>query len=252
MSAITPRKVRKTQREARARYVAIITDGNGRWAEQRGLPVLEGHRAGAENLRARLYDAADFGIEELMVFAFSTENWARSDDEVQGLMALIGLYIERETPALHEHGVRMRFIGRRGHPVPEAVMERMEWAEKLTKGNDRITLVIPLNYGGRAEIVDAARAFPGGTEEEFRAHLYAPDMHDPDIVIRTSGERRLSNYLLWQAANAELVFRNEMWPDFDRAAFKAVLDQFEAKALARSDREGTESPSLLPEEAPSQ
>jgi undecaprenyl diphosphate synthase len=211
----------------RARYVAIITDGNGRWAEQRGLPVLEGHRAGAENLRSRLRDAAEFGIEELMVFAFSTENWARSHSEVQGLMSLIGLYVERETPDLHAHGVRMRFIGRREDPVPADVLERIEWAEHLTEKNNRITLVIPFNYGGRAEIVDAASTFDGTTEEEFRAHLYAPDMHDPDIVIRTSGEQRLSNYLLWQTANAELVFRNELWPDFDRAAFKAVLNQFE-------------------------
>jgi undecaprenyl diphosphate synthase len=213
---------------ARARYVAIITDGNGRWAQQRGLPVLEGHRAGAENLRARLRDAAEFGIEELTVFAFSTENWARSPAEVEGLMSLIGLYVERETPELHENGVRMRFIGRRGKPVPAEVLERIEWAQRLTEKNDRITLVIPFNYGGRAEIVDAARTFRGGTEEEFRAHLYAPDMHDPDVVIRTSGEQRLSNYLLWQAADSELVFRNELWPDFDRAAFQAVLDKFEA------------------------
>jgi undecaprenyl diphosphate synthase len=215
-------------RESHARYVAIITDGNGRWAKQRGLPVLEGHRAGAENLRARIRDAADFGIEELVVFAFSTENWARSRAEVENLMSLIGLYIERETPDLHENGVRMRFIGRRGKPVPAYVLEQIEWAEKLTEGNDRISLVIPLNYGGRAEIVDAARTFDGRTEEEFRAHLYAPDMRDPEILIRAGGERRLSNYLLWQAANAELVFRNELWPDFDRAAFEAVLGQFEA------------------------
>jgi undecaprenyl diphosphate synthase len=234
----------------RARYVAIITDGNGRWAEQRGLPVLEGHRAGAENLRARLHDAAEFGIKELMVFAFSTENWARSQSEVEGLMSLIGLYIEREAPDLHKNGVRMRFIGRRGKPVPADVLERIEWAEKLTKGNDRITLMIPFNYGGRAEIVDAARTFDGGTEEEFRAHLYAPDMHDPDIVIRTSGERRLSNYLLWQAANAELVFRDELWPDFDRAAFEAVLAQFEAGSRGRGEGQGAESTLPTQERAP--
>ena len=214
----------------RARYVAIITDGNGRWAEQRKLPVLEGHRAGAENLRARLRDAVDFGIEELVVFAFSTENWARPRAEVEGLMSLIDLYVTRETPELHESGVRMRFIGRREDGVPAQVLERIEWAEELTAGNDRITLVIPFNYGGRAEIVDAASTFEGTTEEEFRAHLYAPDMHDPQILIRTSGERRLSNYLLWQGANAQLVFRNELWPDFDRAAFEASLSQFEEAA----------------------
>lgn len=213
----------------RARYVAIITDGNGRWADRRGLPVLEGHRAGAENLRARLRDAAELGVEELTIFAFSTENWGRSRVEVEGLMSLIALYVERETPELHEQGVRMRFIGRRGDPVPREVLDRIEWAEELTAKNDRITLVIPFNYGGRAEIVDAARAFEGTTEEEFRALLYAPDLHDPEIVIRTSGERRLSNYLLWQTANAELIFRDELWPDFDRAALEEVLDQHVAR-----------------------
>jgi undecaprenyl diphosphate synthase len=220
-----------------AQYVAIITDGNGRWAESRRLPVLEGHRAGAENLRARIRDAAELGVEELVVFAFSTENWARSEEEVQGLMGLIALYIEREAPSLHENGVRMRFIGRRGEPVPAEVTERMEWAEELTRGNERITLVIPLNYGGRAEIVDAARSFTGTTEDEFRAHLYAPDIHDPQIIIRTGGERRLSNYLLWQAAEAELVFRKEMWPDFGRSAFERVLVDYYARRRAREGRE---------------
>ena len=219
-----------------ARYVAIITDGNGRWAARQKLPVLEGHRAGAENLRARIRDAAELGVEELVVFAFSTENWARSKEEVQGLMALIALYIEREAPSLHENGVRMRFIGRREEPVPAEVLERMEWAEELTRENDRITLVIPLNYGGRAEIVDAARAFAGTTEEEFRAHLYAADVHDPQIIIRTGGERRLSNYLLWQAAEAELVFRKELWPDFDRNMFERVLVDFYARRRVREEQ----------------
>jgi len=187
--------------------------------------VLEGHRAGAENLRARLRDAAELGVEELTVFAFSTENWARSEAEVAGLMSLIALYVERETPELCENGVRMRFIGRRASPVPDEVLERIAWAERLTEANDRITLVIPFNYGGRAEIVDAARSFAGGDEEEFRACLYAPEIRDPEIVIRTGGERRLSNYLLWQVAEAELVFRDELWPDFDRAALKSVLDE---------------------------
>jgi len=219
-----------------ARYVAIITDGNGRWAAKRRLPVLEGHRAGAENLRTRIRDAAELGVEELVVFAFSTENWSRSEEEVQGLMALIALYIERETPALHENGVRMRFIGRREDPVPREVIERMEWAEELTRDNELITLVIPLNYGGRAEIVDAARSFTGSSEGEFRAHLYAPDLHDPEIVIRTGGEQRLSNYLLWQVADAELVFRGELWPDFDRRAFETVLVDFFARRRAREER----------------
>lgn len=208
------------------RYVAIITDGNGRWASRRGLPVLEGHRAGAENVRDRLRDAVEFGVEELTVFAFSTENWARSEEEVEGLMSLMDFYIEREVPSLNENGVKMRFIGRRDERIPARVVERIEWAEELTAGNERITLAIPFNYGGRAEIVEAARRFEGETEEEFRACLYAPELHDPEIIIRTSGEQRLSNFLLWQAADAELVFPPQLWPDFDRAAFHSVLEEF--------------------------
>jgi undecaprenyl diphosphate synthase len=208
-----------------ARYVAIITDGNGRWAQARGLPVIEGHRAGADVVKARLRDAVDLGIEELTVFSFSTENWSRSEDEVAGLMAMFGERILGETPELDEEGVRMRFIGRREGVDPKLV-ERMEWAEAKTAENSRITLFIAFNYGGRAEIVDAARSFEGGSEEEFRSHLYAPDMHDPDLLIRTSGEQRVSNYLLWQCAYSELVFAEELWPDFDRPAFEAALGQF--------------------------
>jgi undecaprenyl diphosphate synthase len=211
-----------------ARYVAIITDGNGRWAQQRGLPVNEGHRAGADNVKARLRDAVEFGIEELTVYSFSTENWSRSPDEVDGLMGMFAERIDAETPELDEEGVRMRFIGRREGVRPELI-ERMDWAERTTAENDRITLFIAFNYGGRAEIVDAARSFQGGTEEEFRGHLYAPEMHDPDLLIRTSGEQRFSNYLLWQCAYSELVFRDELWPDFDRDAFAACLGEFEAR-----------------------
>lgn len=210
----------------RARYVAIITDGNGRWAEQRGLSVTEGHRAGAENVKARLRDAVDLGIEELTIYAFSTENWSRSLEEVKALVRMFAEYIDRETPELHEEGVRLRFIGRRTPPVPDEIVRRMEWAEELTAGNDRITFYIPFNYGGRAEIVDAARSFTGTTEEEFRRHLYAPQMHDPELVIRTSGEQRLSNYLLWQTAYSEFVSAPELWPDFDRAAFERALAEF--------------------------
>ncbi|HYV16023.1 MAG TPA: polyprenyl diphosphate synthase [Conexibacter sp.] len=215
--------------DGRARYVAIITDGNGRWAEQRGLPVTEGHRAGAENVKARLRDAVDLGVEQLTIYAFSTENWARSIDEVKALVKMFSEYIDRETPELHEEGVRLRFIGRRDPPVPERIVEQMRWAEELTAANDRITFFIPFNYGGRAEIVDAARSFTGETEEDFRRHLYAPEMQDPDVVIRTSGEQRLSNYLLWQTAYSELIFRDELWPDFDRASFEAALAEYGAR-----------------------
>ncbi len=213
---------------SRARYVAIITDGNGRWAQARGLPVLEGHQAGADTVKARLRDAAELGIKELTVFSFSTENWSRSSQEVDGLMQMFRERIDRETPELDDEGVRMRFIGRRDGISPELI-ERMDWAQDVTKGNDRITLFVAFNYGGRAEIVDAARSFQGATEEEFRGHLYAPDMHDPDLLIRTSGEQRLSNYLLWQCAYSELVFRDELWPDFGREAFAACLEEFDAR-----------------------
>jgi undecaprenyl diphosphate synthase len=214
---------------ASARNVAIITDGNGRWAQARGLPVLEGHRAGADVVKERLRDAARLGIEQLTVFSFSTENWSRSAEEVAGLMEMFGQRIESETPELHEEGVRMRFIGRRDGIAPELV-ERMRRAEETTAANQRITLFVAFNYGGRAEIVDAARSFTGTTEDEFRSHLYAPEMSDPDLLIRTSGERRLSNYLLWQCAYSELVFRDELWPDFDRDAFESALREYESRS----------------------
>ena len=211
-----------------ARYVAIITDGNGRWAQSRGLPVLAGHEAGADTVKARLRDAAEFGIEELTVYSFSTENWNRPKAEVDGLMAMFAERIDRETPELDEEGVRMRFIGRR-EGLEEGLVRRMDWAERTTAGNERITLFVAFNYGGRAEIVDAARTFQGETEEEFRRHLYAPDMHDPDLLIRTSGELRISNYLIWQLAYAEFVFRDELWPDFSREAFLESLEEYAAR-----------------------
>jgi undecaprenyl diphosphate synthase len=212
----------------RARYVAIITDGNGRWAERRGLAPIQGHEAGADVVKDRLRDAVEFGVEELTVFSFSTENWSRPRAEVEGLMRMFRRRIDRETPELHEEGVRMRFIGRRDGIDPELV-ERMRWAEDLTKDNDRIRFFVAFNYGGRSEIVDAASRFERGGEEEFRAGLYAPEMHDPDLLIRTSGELRVSNYLLWQCAYSELVFRDELWPDFTREAFRESLTEFEER-----------------------
>jgi undecaprenyl diphosphate synthase len=208
-----------------ARYVAIITDGNGRWARERGVPVNDGHGAGADTVKARLRDAAELGVKELTVYSFSTENWSRPPEEVAGLMAMFSARIAGETPELHEEGVRMRFIGRR-EGISEELVARMEWAEQLTAQNERITLFVAFNYGGRAEILDAARRFRGGSEEDFRACLYAPEMHDPDLIIRTSGEQRLSNYLLWQSAYSELVFRDELWPDFSRAALAESLAEF--------------------------
>ncbi|HEX5853047.1 MAG TPA: polyprenyl diphosphate synthase [Solirubrobacteraceae bacterium] len=208
-----------------ARYVAVITDGNGRWAQQRGIPVNDGHSAGADTVKARLRDAAELGIKEFTVYSFSTENWSRPPEEVRGLMDMFSMRIAGETPELHEEGVRMRFIGRR-EGISQRLAEQMDWAEEMTRANAEITMFVAFNYGGRAEIVDAARRFDGSTEEEFRACLYAPEMHDPDLIIRTSGERRLSNYLLWQSAYSELVFRDELWPDFTRAALEQSLSEY--------------------------
>jgi len=208
-----------------ATYVAIITDGNGRWAQQRGLSVAEGHQAGADTVKARLRDAVDLGVRELTVYSFSTENWSRPPEEVSALMRMFSERILAETPELGEEGVRMRFIGRRDG-VDAELVEQMEWAERATAANDKITLYVAFNYGGRAEIIDAARSFQGTTEEEFRAHLYAPEMHDPDLIIRTSGEKRLSNYLMWQSAYSELHFTDVLWPDFSRADLEAALAEF--------------------------
>jgi undecaprenyl diphosphate synthase len=219
-----------------AKYVAIITDGNGRWASQRGLPTVDGHRAGADTLKARLRDAAELGIEELTVYSFSTENWSRPGEEVAGLMRMFGERIASETPELKSEGVRMRFIGRRDGVDPQLI-EQMSWAEGETAANDRIVLFVAFNYGGRAEILDAARSFEGDSEEEFRRALYAPEMNDPDLLIRTSGEQRLSNYLLWQCAYSELVFRDELWPDFDRAALEACLGEYETRQRRFGSRE---------------
>ena len=211
-----------------ARYVAIITDGNGRWAQRRGLPVAEGHQAGADTVKARLRDAAEFGIRELTVYSFSTENWSRPAEEVTALMRMFSERIMSETPELKEEGVRMRFIGRR-EGVARALLEQMDWAEAETAHNDVITLYVAFNYGARAEILDAAERYTGGGEEAFRRLLYAPEMHDPDLLIRTSGEQRISNYLLWQLAYSELVFVDELWPDFSREAFRAALDAYEGR-----------------------
>jgi undecaprenyl diphosphate synthase len=209
-------------------YVAIIMDGNGRWAEQRGVSVAAGHDAGADTVKARLRDAVDLDIKELTLYSFSTENWSRPQDEVDALMSLFSARIIEETPELDEQGVRMRFIGRRAGVNAELV-EQMEWAEAKTAANDVITLFVAFNYGGRAEILDAAERYEGGGEEAFRNLLYAPDMHDPELLIRTSGEQRISNYLLWQLAYSELHFTDVLWPDFSRADFEAALADYEAR-----------------------
>lgn len=209
--------------------VAIITDGNGRWAQARGLPALDGHEAGADVVKDRLRDAVDLGIKQLTVYSFSTENWTRPEDEVEGLMEMFRRRIDQETPELDEEGVRMRFIGAT-EGVPEDIVDEMRAAEEKTASNDRITLFVAFNYGGRAEILEAARSYSGGGEEEFRRGLYAPDMNYPDLLIRTSGEQRVSNFLLWQCAYSEIVFRGELWPDFDRAAFEDCLEEYDRRS----------------------
>jgi undecaprenyl diphosphate synthase len=211
-----------------ARYVAIIMDGNARWATERGLPVLAGHRQGAKALKQTVRNAVELGLLELTVYAFSTENWTRPRDEVEGLMAMFAELIQSETPELDEQGVRMRFIGRRDE-VSDDLRQKMDWAERVTVGNDRMTLYVAFNYGGRAEILDAAARFDGGSEEDFAKLLYAPEMTDPDLLIRTSGEERLSNYLLWQCAYSELVFSDTLWPDFSKDDLAAALDEFAAR-----------------------
>ena len=200
--------------------VAIILDGNGRWAEARGLPVEAGHREGTRALRRTVEAAIDLGIKSLTVYAFSTENWLRPPQEVDSLMEIFRETIDRELPDLAEQGVRTRFIGRRDR-APEELQERMAALELETAGRDRMQLWIAFDYGGRAELADAARAMiaagiaPDEVDEDvFAVYLYAPDMPDPDLVIRTSGEQRMSNFLLWQLAYSEFVFVDTLWPDF--------------------------------------
>ena len=203
-------------------------DGNARWAQERGLPVLEGHRQGAQTLKQTVKDAVSLGLAELTVYAFSTENWSRPEAEVKGLMAMFAELIESETPELDEQGVRMRFIGRRGE-VTEELRRRMSWAEETTADNDRMTLFVAFNYGGRAEIIDAAERYEGGGEAAFGDLLYAPEMSEPDLLIRTSGEERLSNFLLWQSAYSELVFTDVLWPDFRIEDLQTAVQEFASR-----------------------
>jgi len=216
-----------------ARSVAIIMDGNGRWAEQRGLPVAEGHRAGTRALRRTVEAAIDLGVRSLAVYAFSTENWARPSDEVADLMEILGETIDRELPDLAAQGVRTRFVGRRDR-VPDDVCARMERLEKETAENDTLDLWIAFDYGGRAEIVEAVRRLveadgvrPEEIDEELlRSYFYEPGMPDPDLLIRTSGELRISNFLLWQLAYAELVFVDTLWPDFGEEQLRSALEDY--------------------------
>jgi undecaprenyl diphosphate synthase len=214
---------------ATARNVAIIMDGNGRWAARRGLPPLAGHRAGTRALRRTVEAAPDLGVRSLAVYAFSTENWGRPAGEVEDLMTLFAETIEREFPDLHRQGVRVRFVGRRDR-CPESLRALMDDMEGRTAANTRLDLWVAFDYGSRAEILHAVRelmaagADPADVDEELLCrHLYAPEMPDPDLVIRTSGEMRMSNFLLWQSAYAEFDFQTTLWPDFGGAELEAAL-----------------------------
>ena len=210
-------------------HIAVIMDGNGRWAKQRGKPRIFGHRAGAESVRAILDTCARLQIEAVTLYAFSTENWKRPEDEVSGLMQMLKLYLKKELKTVHGNNIKFQAIGKI-EGLGEDLQKQIAAAMKYTEKNTGTVLSVALNYGGRAEIVDAATRFAGGTEEDFAKLLYAPEMHDPDIVIRTSGEQRLSNYLLWQSAYSELVFADELWPDFSREAFRRALDEYDGRA----------------------
>jgi undecaprenyl diphosphate synthase len=212
----------------RPRYVAIIMDGNARWAKAQGLSVTEGHRAGTDALKRAIKVAGELEVSQLTVYAFSTENWSRPIQEVTGLMSLFLERIRREAQEMDEEGVRLRFIGRRDRIAPQ-VAEEIDWAEQLTGRHTARTVFVGFDYGGRAEILHAAERYGGGGEEEFRRHLYAPDLKDPELIIRTGGELRLSNFLLWEAAYSELYFSDRLWPDFDRDEFERALDDFSSR-----------------------
>jgi undecaprenyl diphosphate synthase len=207
------------------RHVAIIADGSRRWACKHGLSMQAGQDAAADTLSARVRDAARLGVEELSVYVFSTENWSRSKGEIAALMEMLCRRLASETPKLQREGVRMRFMGTRDG-ISTELAEQMDRSQSLTMDNYGLTLYLALNYGGRAEIVQAAKDFDGSTETEFRRCLHQPEMHDPEVIIRTGGDYRLSNFLLWQLAYSELVFRDELWPEFSREAFEESLTEF--------------------------
>jgi undecaprenyl diphosphate synthase len=223
-----------------AKSVAIIMDGNGRWAASRDLPVAEGHREGARALRRTVEAAIDLDIDSLAVYAFSTENWSRPPDEVESIIELLDETIDRELPDLAKQGVRTRFFGRRDR-VPEELRVKMAALEAETAHLERLHLWIAFDYGGRAELVEAMRRIleegvrhgvrhQDLSEADIAAHLYAPELPDPDLVIRTSGEQRISNFLLWQSAYAELVFDETLWPDFGEEQLRVAVDEYASRA----------------------
>jgi undecaprenyl diphosphate synthase len=223
-------------------HVACVMDGNGRWASARGLPRTEGHAAGEEALLDVVNGALEIGVRWITLYAFSTENWRRPADEVRYLMGFNESLLMRRRDELNEKGVRIRFAGRRDWRVPRRVLKRMDESIELTKGNDRMTMTMAFNYGGRAEIVEAVRALvaegvaPNKVDEKaIRRHLYFPDMPDPDLVIRTSGETRISNFLLWEIAYSELVFPEVLWPDMRRRHLYEAVIEFQQRVRRFGD-----------------
>ena len=217
------------------RHVAVIMDGNGRWAGKRGMPRLAGHEAGARNLREVLHAMHGAGVEFVTIFAFSTENWRRPDDEVSGLLDLLQSVIASEVGKLHRNNVRIRRLGVRSR-LPAPLAEAIESAVSLTAANTGLELCVAFDYGGRAEIVEAVRRIVASgtapedvTEEMVRANLYLPDVPDPDLIIRTAGEQRLSNFLIWQAAYSEYYQTPTFWPDFDAAEVERALDEYKRR-----------------------
>jgi len=225
--------------EAPPKHVAIIMDGNGRWAKARGLPRLIGHRQGVEAVRRTIRASLDLGVSYLTLFGFSTENWSRPADEVSALMNLLRFYLRKEIADLHREGARVRVIGQRDR-LPSVIVKLIEHAESLTANNTRLNLTVALSYGGRGELVSAARSIaervragtldPAAIDEScFAGHLFAPELPDADIVIRTSGEKRISNFLLWQAAYSELIFTDRPWPDFSKADLEDAIREFHGR-----------------------
>jgi undecaprenyl diphosphate synthase len=217
-------------------HVACVMDGNGRWAERQGLPRTDGHAAGEQALFDTVEGALELGIRWLTVYAFSTENWRRPPDEVRYLMGFNESLLMRRRDELHERDVSVRFVGRRDWRVPRRVLRRIDEAVELTRHNRTMVLTMAFNYGGRAEIIDAVRSMMAAgvpadkvSEKTLRAHLYAPEMPDPDLMIRTSGEYRISNFLLWELAYSELVFTDVLWPDFRREHLFDAVREFQSR-----------------------
>lgn len=220
------------------RTVAICPDGNARWAAKRGLSTMEGHFAGGDVAFRRVRDACELGIEQLSLFGFSTENWTRSASEIAGLMDVFAATFDRGIVALAPLGIRLKVVGSRSG-LPQSVLDAVDRAEEATSKNDRMDLFVAINYGGRQEMLDAAERYSGGGEDAFRQLLYAPGMRDPDLIIRTGGDRRLSNGFLWQSAYSELLFVDEPWPDFSRERFESALAEFgqRVRTLGSSHRQ---------------